>query len=185
MDAPARCAGVRAPPAPTLNSPACKSSFCLLPDPVDSLLLRPSHYQRTSAAEGSRLMTRRLPTPVQLLRTLAGYLAIVTLMAVWTATSVAADAKPDAAPAGTVSYFRDIRPIFQTNCQGCHQPAKAMGELVMTNFDGLHQRGRERRAGDRARQARREQPAGSDHAQGRQGGDAQGQGAAVRRPRSS
>ena len=64
-----------------------------------------------------------------------------------------------AATTGRASYFRDVRPIFQAHCQGCHQPAKAMGEFVMTNFDGLAQRGRKRRAGDRAGQARREQSA--------------------------
>ncbi len=42
-----------------------------------------------------------------------------------------------AQPAGTISYFRDIRPILQVHCQGCHQPAKAMGEFVMTNMEGL------------------------------------------------
>ena len=26
-------------------------------------------------------------------------------------------------PAAEVSYFRDIRPIMQRTCQGCHQPA--------------------------------------------------------------
>ena len=35
------------------------------------------------------------------------------------------------------SYYRDIRPIFQANCQGCHQPAKQGGEYVMTNFASL------------------------------------------------
>lgn len=39
----------------------------------------------------------------------------------------------DASQAGsTVSYARDVRPIFQQHCVGCHQPAKAGGELVMT-----------------------------------------------------
>jgi WD40 repeat protein len=36
-----------------------------------------------------------------------------------------------------VSYYRDIRPIFQANCQGCHQPAKPSGEYVMTDFERL------------------------------------------------
>ena len=36
-----------------------------------------------------------------------------------------------------VSYFRDIRPIFQANCQGCHQPAKPKGGYVMTDFNKL------------------------------------------------
>ena len=36
-----------------------------------------------------------------------------------------------------VSYFKQIRPIFQTHCQGCHQPAKQSGEYVMTVFEKL------------------------------------------------
>src|SRR5262249_7364837 len=42
-----------------------------------------------------------------------------------------------AAPAGKLSYYRDIRPILQANCQGCHQPAKAKGGYIMTSFKGL------------------------------------------------
>jgi WD40 repeat protein len=38
---------------------------------------------------------------------------------------------------GKISYYHDIRPILQANCQGCHQPAKAKGSYVMTNFKGL------------------------------------------------
>ena len=43
------------------------------------------------------------------------------------------------APAGDVevSYYRQIRPIFQAHCQGCHQPAKPLGRYVMTGFDAL------------------------------------------------
>jgi len=47
-------------------------------------------------------------------------------------------AKSDAAKSdATVSYWNDIRPIFQVHCQGCHQPAKPGGEYVMTNFGSL------------------------------------------------
>lgn len=52
----------------------------------------------------------------------------------------AQDAKREFAPNGKtapVSYWRDIRPIFQANCQGCHQPAKTEGEYVMTDFAKL------------------------------------------------
>ena len=42
----------------------------------------------------------------------------------------AAEVKP-------VSYYKDIRPIFQANCQGCHQPAKDKGGYVMTDFKRL------------------------------------------------
>ena len=45
----------------------------------------------------------------------------------------------DPAPAATtpVSYYRQVLPILQANCQGCHQPAKASGGYVMTTFDRL------------------------------------------------
>ena len=36
-----------------------------------------------------------------------------------------------------VSYDKQIRPIFQASCQGCHQPAKAGGGYVMTAYDRL------------------------------------------------
>lgn len=42
-----------------------------------------------------------------------------------------------AATATTVSYFHDIRPLFQENCQGCHQPAKAQGGLSMTSTEEM------------------------------------------------
>ncbi|MFP6620206.1 MAG: DUF1553 domain-containing protein, partial [Pirellulaceae bacterium] len=36
-----------------------------------------------------------------------------------------------------ISYYNQIRPIFQRHCQGCHQPAKPSGKYVMTSFDKL------------------------------------------------
>src|SRR5215204_7327726 len=36
-----------------------------------------------------------------------------------------------------VSYFKDVRPIFQQHCQGCHQPAKPLGGYVMTSYPDL------------------------------------------------
>jgi mono/diheme cytochrome c family protein len=48
--------------------------------------------------------------------------------------AIAGDA---AKPGDKVSYFTQVRPIFQANCQGCHQPAKAGGSYVMTSFDRL------------------------------------------------
>jgi WD40 repeat protein len=38
---------------------------------------------------------------------------------------------------GQVSYYDQIRPIFQRHCQGCHQPAKSSGKYIMTSFDKL------------------------------------------------
>jgi WD40 repeat protein len=40
-------------------------------------------------------------------------------------------------PAGPVSYYRDVRRIFQQHCQGCHQPAKPQGGYVMTGHAEL------------------------------------------------
>jgi WD40 repeat protein len=45
-------------------------------------------------------------------------------------------AAADPAP-GKVSYYKDVRPILQQHCQGCHQPAKAGGGYVMTAHAGL------------------------------------------------
>ena len=42
-----------------------------------------------------------------------------------------------ARPSDKVSYSTQIRPIFQANCQGCHQPSKAGGGYVMTSFEQM------------------------------------------------
>src|SRR3954452_17311196 len=47
----------------------------------------------------------------------------------------AADKKAAATEEG--SYYKQIRPILQAQCQGCHQPAKAKGGYVMTDFARL------------------------------------------------
>ncbi len=39
--------------------------------------------------------------------------------------------------ADAVSFDKQVRLIFQANCQGCHQPAKAGGQYVMTDFAKL------------------------------------------------
>ena len=36
-----------------------------------------------------------------------------------------------------VSFYRQVRPIFQAHCQGCHQPAKTSGSYQMTSFELL------------------------------------------------
>src|SRR4051812_40888939 len=35
------------------------------------------------------------------------------------------------------SYFRDIRPVLQRNCQGCHQPNLKSSDLDLTTYEGL------------------------------------------------
>lgn len=49
--------------------------------------------------------------------------------------------KEGSASAAKVSYNKQIRPIFQANCQGCHQPAKPQGGYVMTEFARLMKAG--------------------------------------------
>ncbi|HWE38470.1 MAG TPA: c-type cytochrome domain-containing protein [Isosphaeraceae bacterium] len=47
------------------------------------------------------------------------------------------DAKPAADPNAPVSFAKQVLPILQRKCQGCHQPAKAKGKLVLTSYEGL------------------------------------------------
>src|SRR5690606_29807221 len=54
---------------------------------------------------------------------------------------LAADEKPADKPAPPVSFYRQVRPILQRNCTGCHQPAKDGGKLVLTSYEGLKQGG--------------------------------------------
>ncbi len=48
----------------------------------------------------------------------------------------AADQKP-AKQTGPVSFYRQVRPILQRSCSGCHQPAKRGGKLLLTSYEGL------------------------------------------------
>jgi WD40 repeat protein len=48
---------------------------------------------------------------------------------------------------GKVSYAREIRPIFQQHCQGCHQPAKPQGGYIMTSHAALFDKGDSEKAG--------------------------------------
>ena len=57
--------------------------------------------------------------------------ALVSLAAV--ALPVAARAEEPA----KVSYYKDVRPIFAQNCNGCHQPAKPLGGYVMITHADL------------------------------------------------
>jgi WD40 repeat protein/mono/diheme cytochrome c family protein len=40
------------------------------------------------------------------------------------------------------SYYRDIQPVLQKNCVGCHQPAMKSSGLDLTSYDGLHAGGK-------------------------------------------
>jgi len=64
---------------------------------------------------------------------------LIGLVALFFLSSVrAADPVPaDAGATKKVSYFKDVRPLFQQHCLGCHQPAKAMGGYQMTTYADL------------------------------------------------
>jgi len=53
----------------------------------------------------------------------------------WSVAAVADDVEAEAPAA--ISFEKQVRPILQANCQGCHQPAKAGGSYVMTSFESL------------------------------------------------
>lgn len=49
----------------------------------------------------------------------------------------------DATAGKPVSFHKEVRPLLQANCNGCHQPAKAKGDYVMTDFKSLLKGGSE------------------------------------------
>lgn len=60
---------------------------------------------------------------------------VVLLLACLAAPVVAASTGPKEGE--PVSYYRHVRPVLQGACHGCHQPAKAKGDYVMTDFAAL------------------------------------------------
>ncbi|MDP8980223.1 MAG: WD40 repeat domain-containing protein [Acidobacteriota bacterium] len=46
------------------------------------------------------------------------------------------------AVAGDVSYFRDVRPVIQRQCQGCHQPNMKSSDLDLTSYEGFQKGGK-------------------------------------------
>ncbi len=73
-------------------------------------------------------LRRSLPAPLA---------AVLLWLALPAPALKAAEATAGGATPAKVSFNRQIRPIFQAQCQGCHQPAKAKGEYVMTEFTRL------------------------------------------------
>jgi WD40 repeat protein/mono/diheme cytochrome c family protein len=46
-----------------------------------------------------------------------------------------------------VSFVRDVRPLLQLHCVGCHQPAKPQGGFVMTSRDEMLKKGESAQSG--------------------------------------
>src|SRR5262249_36388878 len=75
-----------------------------------------------------------------------------SLFGLLTAVCLAVVFTPSAAvPAGDepakVSYYKDVRPIFQQPSNGCHQPAKPQGGYVMTDHADLLKAGEQGKVG--------------------------------------
>lgn len=64
-------------------------------------------------------------------------IACLTLTALFLSLNHLRADNPKPAPEKQISYYNQIRPIFQARCQGCHQPAKDKGKYDMTTFARL------------------------------------------------
>ncbi len=74
---------------------------------------------------------------------LAGIFAFIAVLGGLTSLHAADEAKKkDEAPKmAPVSFYRQVRPILQRECAGCHQPSKQGGKLVLTAYEGLKKGG--------------------------------------------
>jgi WD40 repeat protein len=81
--------------------------------------------------------------------TAARPLALASLLLTFACAPLTAADKP--ADKGTlpaeVSFYKDVRPLFQQHCNGCHQPAKPSGGFVMTSRAELLKAGESEKPG--------------------------------------
>ena len=64
------------------------------------------------------------------------------LVALLCGAAPAADKPAESTKSPThVSFYRQVRPILQRSCSGCHQPAKRGGGLLLTSYEGLKKGG--------------------------------------------
>ncbi len=81
--------------------------------------------------------------------TVARPLALAGLLLTFALPALRAADRPaekDALPA-EVSFYKDVRPIFQQHCNGCHQHAKPSGGFVMTSRTELLKAGESEKPG--------------------------------------
>ena len=71
-----------------------------------------------------------------------GILGLILAVAVLFGHLYSLQAEDSAAAKEKVSYFRQIRPIIQRQCQGCHQPASKQGDLLLTSYETFKAGGR-------------------------------------------
>jgi len=101
-------------------------------------LFPPAGQFPTVRAQAEDRCLKVMPMPSTAFR---GTHFVLALLLLGTSMLRAEDAPAPVDPAAEappkVSYYRDVRPIFVENCQGCHQPARAEGGLVMTDVAGM------------------------------------------------
>lgn len=68
-------------------------------------------------------------------------LGFVIACSLWLASPLCVGAADPPAADAPVSYYRQVRPILQRHCSGCHQPAKAGGKLDLTSFEDFRKGG--------------------------------------------
>ena len=99
----------------------------------------------------TREHTKMLTNKARTGRRMGAILALFAFAISTNGTSTADEPKQDRSNRRSnnqkVSYDKEIRPVFQARCQGCHQSAKAGGRYVMTSFDLMLKGGE---SGDRA-----------------------------------
>src|SRR5580765_1122879 len=44
--------------------------------------------------------------------------------------------------ADTVSYYKEVIPVFKRSCNGCHHPGKAKGDLDLSSYSGIQKGGK-------------------------------------------
>lgn len=121
----------RAPsfPAKPRSAFCCHAPF-ILTSPMSSML----PFLRTSSCRLALCSAR--------CSSLMGLVVVLGAGVSWTAL-VAATPEDEDDPHAPVSFYKQIRPIFQGQCYGCHQPSKAKGDYIMTEFGRLLKGGEE------------------------------------------
>src|SRR5262245_48926681 len=78
-----------------------------------------------------------VPVPIDVRSAMMWLCRCLALFAALACVAPAMAAEPASPAPAKVSFYKDIRPIFQQHCQGCHQPAKAQGGYVLTEYAEL------------------------------------------------
>lgn len=86
---------------------------------------------------------RALRATLHSLTLVAASLALSALFSLYARAAEDPPAATKAEPA--ISFHRQVRPILAASCQGCHQPAKAGGKILLTRYADLFEGGRSKK----------------------------------------